>query len=97
MIDTIWAARMTLSVVNIVILSFLIYIFTKRYLQIKSEFTMGFLLFALALFFRTVFSSPIVRFFVLGEESHSIVDPYRMIADIFEVVALSIFLYISTK
>lgn len=97
MLDIIWAARMIFSILNIAILSFLIFVFSKRYFQLKSEFTLGFLLFALALFFRTLFASPLVRFFILGEESHSIIDPYRLIADVFELSALMIFLYISTK
>jgi hypothetical protein len=38
-----------------------------------------------------------VRFFVLGDPHHSIVDPYRLIADVFELSALVIFLYMTTK
>lgn len=97
MVDVIWAARMVLSLINLAILIFLINSFIKRYAEVKSEFTLGFLLFSLALFFRTLFSSPILRLVFLGEETHSVVDPYRLIADIFEFVALSIFLYISTR
>ncbi len=96
-VDVIWAARMILSIANLGILTFLIYIFTKRYLEVRSEFTLGFLLFALALFFRTLFASPILRLVFLSQETHTIVDPYRLIADVFELVALSIFLYISTR
>lgn len=95
--DIIFATRTVLSVANISILIILIYFFIKRFLELRSEFTSGLLLFSVALLFRTVFSSPIIRFFVLGDPHHSIVDPYRLIADILELSALAIFLYISTR
>ncbi len=88
---------MALSIINLSILAILINAFIKRYMQIKSEFTMAFLLFSLTLFLRTLFASPILRLIILGEETHSIVDPYRLVADIFELIALSIFFYISTR
>jgi len=97
MSDWIWMARVVFSIANAAILVFLIYMFMKRYLKVKSEFTLGFLLFSTALLFRTVFSSPVLRFMILHEPAHSIIDPYRLVADVFEFSALAIFLYISTR
>ncbi len=89
--------RLIISIVNLSILTYLIYAFAKKYREIKSEFTLGFLLFALALWFRTFFAAPIVKIFIFGISTASIVDPYRLIADVFELFALGVFLYISTR
>lgn len=97
MSDIIFFSRLVLSIINIGVLGFLIIIFLNRYSKVKSEFTLGFLLFSTALFFRTVLSSPIVRFLILNDPHHTIIDPYRLIADVFEIIALGIFLYISTR
>ncbi len=95
--DFIFIARLAFSIINLVILSVLVYIFLKRYLDLKSTFTLGFLLFAMALFFRTFFAAPIIKVFVFGVETSSEVDHYRLIADVFETLALSIFIYMSTR
>lgn len=89
--------RLIISIINLIILTYLIYTFAKKYREIKSEFTLGFLLFALALWLRTFFAAPIVKIFIFGISTASIVDPYRLIADVFELFALGIFLYISTR
>ncbi len=95
--ELILTARLVFSVINIAILSVLVYIFFKRYIELKSTFTLGFLLFALALLFRTFFAAPIIKVFVLGVETSDAVDTYRLIADVFETLALSIFVYLSTR
>jgi hypothetical protein len=95
--DPIWMARMVLSSLNLLILSGLVFVFIKKYREIQSTFTLGFLLFALTLFFRTLFAAPIIKVFVFGVTTSSVIDPYRMIADLFEFVSLLIFLYITTR
>ena len=95
--DLILTARLVFSIINLAILSVLVYIFFKRYLELKSTFTLGFLLFALALFFRTFFAAPIIKIFILGVETSSVVDSYKLIADVFETLALTIFVYMSTR
>ena len=95
--EIICITRTVLSIINITILVLLIYLYIKRYLKVRSEFTLGFALFSVALLFRTVFSSPMIRFFVFGDPHSSIIDPYRLIADVFELSALIILLYMTTK
>ena len=95
--DIIWISRMGLSIINMLLLIILICIFIRRYIDIPSKFNLGFLLVMVALFFRTFFSSPVIRFFVFGLETHSLIDSYRLIADIFETFALALFLFMSTK
>jgi hypothetical protein len=95
--DLILTARLVLSLINICFLVFLIMIFSRRYMELKSPFTLGFLLFSLALFFRTFFAAPIIKVLIFGLATHSIVDPYRLIADVFELVSLIILLYLTTR
>ncbi len=95
--DPILTARLVFSVINLLLLSVLVYIFFKRYVELKSTFTLGFLLFALALFFRTLFAAPIVKVFVFGMDASSVVDPYRLVADVFETISLCILTYLSTR
>ncbi len=80
-----------------ILLFILILLFIRRYIDIPSKFTLGFLLVVVALFFRTFFSSPVIRFFFFGLETHTIVDPYKLIGDIFETFALATFLFMSLK
>ncbi len=95
--DIIFKSRLLFSIVNLVILVVLVYIFFRRYIELKSTFTLGFLLFGMALLFRTFFAAPIVKVFIFGVETSSVVDHYRLIADIFETISLLIFVYIATR
>jgi hypothetical protein len=97
MIDWILGARFGLSIINLGMLLILIFIYFKRYRELTSPFTLGFLLFSLALFFRTFFAAPIVKVFFFGVATHSIVDPYRLVADVFEMTSLIILLYLTTR
>jgi len=95
--DPVLTARLFFSVINLLLLSVLVWIFFRRYIELKSTFTLGFLLFALALFFRTLLAAPIVKVFVFGVDVSSVVDHYRLVADVFETIALSILVYLSTR
>jgi len=95
--DWILTARLIFSIVNLAILVILISIFFRRYRELSSPFTLGFLLFSLALFFRTFFAAPIVKVFVFGVATSNVVDHYRLIADIFELFSLTILMYLSTR
>jgi hypothetical protein len=70
--------------------------FAKKYMEIRSNYTLGFLIFAIALLFRTFFASPLIKI-LLGIHYASGIDEYRVIADVFELFALAVFLYISTR
>jgi hypothetical protein len=94
--DTIWIIRMGLSLVNLSLLLIFIYIFTKKHAKLRSEITLGFLLFTIALFMRTFFASPLLKI-PFGIVTASIVDPYRIIADLFELAALLTLLFILEK
>jgi hypothetical protein len=70
--------------------------FARKYREIHSIYTLGFLIFAVALLFRTFFASPLIKI-LLGIHYASGIDEYRVIADVFELFALGVFLYISTR
>ncbi|GBE55002.1 MAG TPA: hypothetical protein ENH28_05950 [Euryarchaeota archaeon] len=95
--NIILTARFIFGVINLTILTVLVYFFFKRYREVKSTFTLGFLLFALALFFKTFFSAPIIKVFIFGVKTSNVVGPYMLIADIFETISLLIFIYITTR
>jgi hypothetical protein len=95
--DMLWLIRVVVDIVDMTLLLVLMGLFVKRYKEVKSEFTLGFLLVVSALFIRTLFSAPILRFLMLHQETSTIMDPYRLVADLFELGALSVFLYISTR
>ncbi|NOZ76810.1 MAG: hypothetical protein GXO65_03865 [Euryarchaeota archaeon] len=95
--DKIWAIRVVVDIVDISLLVVLVGLYIKRYEEVKSEFTMGFLLVAAALLIRTLFSAPFLRLVILHQEISTVIDPYRLVADFFELGALSVLLYISTR
>ena len=84
-----------LSTINMIILALLIVQFYREYEEVKSKFTIGFLAMSLALMAKTIFSAPIIRFFVFHVEYSTGVDIYRLIGDLFETIALIIFCWIS--
>lgn len=89
--------RLVLSIINLVILIYLMSIFISKYVKIRSDFILGFLLFSLALFMRTLFASPIIKILIFGIAEPSIVDPYRLVADVFELFALIILLFVCPR
>ncbi len=91
--DWILTARLAFSIVNLLMLVILIFIFFRRYRELRSPFTLGFLLFALALFFRTFFAAPIIKVIVFGVATSNVVDHYRLIADAFEMFSLTLLIY----
>lgn len=85
--------RLVLSLINLCILGYFIYVFGRKQIVFHSKFTLGFLIFAIALFVRTFFASPILAV-VFGVTEEPYTDPYRLIADLFELAALLTLLYI---
>lgn len=97
MSDIVWSVRMAFAMVNLTLLFMLISLHLNEYKKVNSEITLGFLLFVTALFFRTLFSAPVVHVIFFGTRISSLVDPYRIIADFAELLALVVLLYVSTR
>ncbi len=90
-----YAARLVFSSINIVLLIVLIISYASIYIKTKSEFTIGLLLFAMFFLMKDIAWSPLVvalaGFNVFG------LGPFAFLPDVFELVALSVLLYLSVK
>lgn len=97
MAETIWSLRMVFTSVNLMLLFMLISLYVNEYKKVNSPFTLGFLLFVVALFFRTFFSSPVIDLIFYDVRKVSPVDSYKIFADLSEFIALIILVYFSTR
>jgi hypothetical protein len=94
-LDFYYVARTVFSTINIVLLVVLIINYLSIYLKTKSEFTVGLVLFAVFFLMKDIAWSPfVVRFagfdvFGLG--------PFAFLPDLFELIALSVLLYLSVE
>jgi len=81
---------LTLEFVNIGLLSGLLYVYTKSYRQIKFGFTVGLILFALMLLFKSIMGIG----FILFSNQIPVNIPY-ILGNIIQIIALIILLKIS--
>ena len=88
---------MIFALINLLLLFMLISIYVNEYKRIHSVFTLGFLIFVVTMFFRTFFSDTIIKLLFFDVRTASVLDEYRIFADISEFIALSVFLYFSTR
>jgi len=90
-----YVARTVFSTINIVLLIVLIVNYVTIYLKTKSEFSIGLVLFGIFFLIKDITWSPfVVRFagfdvFGLG--------PFAFMPDLFELIALSVLLYLSIE
>ena len=94
-LDFYYVARTVFSTINIVLLIVLIVTYISIYLKTRSEFTIGLVLFSVFFLIKDITWSPfVVRFagfdvFGLG--------PFAFLPDLFELIALSVLLYLSVE
>jgi len=94
-LDFYYVARTVFSTINIVLLVVLIVNYVSIFLKTRSEFTVGLILFAVFFLIKDITWSPfVVRFagfdvFGLG--------PFAFLPDLFELIALSVLLYLSVE
>jgi hypothetical protein len=90
-----YVARAVFSTINVVLLIILIVNYALIYVKTKSEFTVGLILFATFFLMKDIAWSPFVVVFagfnVFG------LGPFAFLPDLFELVALSVLLYLSIK
>ncbi len=90
-----YVARTVFSTINIVLLVVLIVNYVSIYFKTRSEFTVGLILFSVFFLIKDITWSPfVVRFagfdvFGLG--------PFAFLPDLFELIALSVLLYLSVE
>jgi hypothetical protein len=94
-IELYYVARTVFSTINIVLLIALIINYISIFLKTKSEFTIGLILFAIFFLIKDITWSP----FVIGVFGFGLfgLGPFAFLPDLFELIGLSVLLYLSIK
>ena len=90
-----YVAQTVLSTVNVALLIFLLTTYVDIYRKTRSQFTLGLIIFSLAFLFRTLTANPLFMW-VFGFKAFGL-GPFALLPDVFELVALSVLLYLSAK
>jgi hypothetical protein len=94
-IEVFYIAQTVVSTVNVSLLIFLLTTCIDIYRKTRSQFTFGLIIFSLAFFLRTVTANPLfIRAFGFAAFW---LGPFALLPELFELVALSILLYLSAK
>lgn len=88
-------AKVVLSVINITLLTAILYIYANIYREIKSKVTIGQILVMLALLFYAITSNPALQL-AFGFRAEGL-GPFAMIPDLFTAIALMILLQMSLE
>jgi hypothetical protein len=94
-IELYYMARTVVSTINITLLVVLIITYVSIYMKTRSEFTIGLVIFSIVFLMKDITSSP----FVVGAFGFVLfgLGPFAFLPDLFELVALSVLLYLSVK
>ena len=90
-----YVANTIISTINIAMLVFLILIYVNIYVKTRSPFTIGLVIFAFVFLVRDLTSSPFVTS-MYGFRAYGL-GPFAFLPSLFELVALSVLLYLSVK
>jgi len=90
-----YVANAIISSINIALLIILIFIYADIYSKTRSPFTIGLLIFALVFLVKDLTSSPFVAA-IYGFRAYGL-GPFAFLPSLFELVALSILLYLSIR
>ena len=88
-------AKIVLSSANIILLTIVFIIYVGIHNKTKSQFSLGLVIFTIALLFYSVTSNPIMQGF--GGFRVSGLGPFTMLPDLFSCVASAILLYLSRQ
>jgi hypothetical protein len=88
-------AKTILSSVNSVLLLSLFVTYLEIYRKTGSEFSLGLVIFSLAIFFNTITSNPLIHWFTGFPGSG--LGPFTMLPDLFTCIASAILLYLSRQ
>jgi hypothetical protein len=94
-VELFYVANTIISTINIALLVILIVIYVNIYVKTRSPFTIGLVIFALVFLVRDLTSSPFVTA-IYGFRVYGL-GPFAFLPSLFELVALSILLYLSAK
>jgi hypothetical protein len=90
-----YIAQTVISTVNVALLVFLLTTYIDIYRKTLSQFTFGLIIFSLVFLLRTLTANPLFMW-VFGFRAFGL-GPFALLPDLFELVALSVLLYLSAK
>ena len=88
-------AQTAISTVNVALLIFLLTTYIDIYRKTRSQFTFGLIIFSLVFLLRTLTANPLFMS-VFGFRAFGL-GPFALLPELFELVALSVLLYLSAK
>lgn len=94
-IELYYTVRAVLSTINATLLIFLFSAYMGIYRKMKSDFTIGLMVFSIILLFYALSSNPLVHW-VFGFRAFGL-GPFAMLPDMFACVALSVLLYLTFR
>jgi hypothetical protein len=90
-----YVAQTVVSTVNIALLIFLLITYIDIYRRTRSQFTIGLIIFSLVFLLNALTANPLF-IWVFGFQAFGL-GPFALLPDLFELVALSVLLYLSVK
>ena len=94
-IEVYYTLKTIISSVNTTLLVILLTVYIDLYSKTKSEFTLGLMIFSMALLFYAVSSNPMFQM-VFGFQALGL-GPFAMLPDLFSFVAVTVLTYLSLK
>jgi hypothetical protein len=90
-----YAANTIVSTINIALLAILALTYINIYVKTRSQFTVGLIIFALVFLVQNVTSSPFITS-PFGFRAYGL-GPFEFLPGLFELVALTVLLYLSVR
>ncbi len=94
-IELFYTVKTVISTINATLLIFLLSIYIDIYFKLKSEFTIGLIIFSLILLLYALVSNPLLQT-IFGFRGIGL-GPFAMLPDLFTCIALGVLLYLTIK
>ena len=94
-IELFYKVKTILSTINATLLVFLLATYVDMYKKLRSEFTIGLILFSLILLLYALSSNPLLQW-IFGFRAFGL-GPFAMLPDLFTTLALVVLLYLTMK
>lgn len=94
-LELFYKVKTILSSINATLLVFLLATYVDMYKKLKSEFTIGLILFSLTLLLYALTSNPLLQW-LFGYQAFGL-GPFAMLPDLFTTLALAVLLYLTMK
>ena len=94
-LELFYVAQTVLSTVNVTLLLFLLTIYIDVYRKTRSQFTIGLIIFSSVFLLNALTANPLF-IWIFGFRAFGL-GPFALLPDLFELVALTVLLYLSVK